>query len=51
MFGEDRLVEFVRHHRSAKPSMFIGDLIDEIKRLTGRPEPADDLTVIALRKE
>lgn len=51
MFGDKRLIEFVSHHRTKKPATLIGDLIDEIKNFSGRPEPEDDLTVIALRKE
>ena len=50
LFGEQRLLEFVRDHHREQLSTIIHGLIREIDRFTTLPEPADDLTVIALRK-
>ncbi len=50
MFGDKRLVKFAQNHRKEEPSTLILKLLEEINQFTKLSEPADDLTVIALRK-
>jgi sigma-B regulation protein RsbU (phosphoserine phosphatase) len=50
MFGDERLIEFVRTRRSDSVKEIIEDLTNEILVFSDRPDMADDFTVMALRK-
>ena len=50
MFGDERLVEFLTNRRTAPLDALVEELTDEIQYFSDRPDPADDFTVIALRK-
>lgn len=50
MFGDERLVEFLRNRRTEPLATLVDELTDEIQYFSDRPDPADDFTVIALRK-
>lgn len=49
MFEEDRLVKFVRDHRSEPLSSLLGGLVAEVRRFSKDSVLVDDLTTIALR--
>jgi serine phosphatase RsbU (regulator of sigma subunit)/uncharacterized glyoxalase superfamily protein PhnB len=47
-FGEERLLEALREHRSAPPRELVGRIIDEVRRFSPG-EQHDDLTLLAAR--
>ena len=50
LFGDEKLVEFVRQHKSEPTSSLLDTLLQEVQQFSGKLELDDDLTVIALRK-
>ncbi len=50
MFGADRLAQFLRDHCTEPLDMLIGSLLAQVRLFSGRPEFADDSTVMAIRK-
>lgn len=50
MFGDERLIEFVRQRRNDPVKDIIEDITNEILLFSDRPDMADDFTVMALRK-
>jgi sigma-B regulation protein RsbU (phosphoserine phosphatase) len=50
MFGDERLIEFVRRRRDDSVKDIIESLTNEILVFSDRPDMADDFTVMALRK-
>ncbi len=51
MFGEERLERFLADHRARPVEDLLNGLVESVLSFTGKPEAADDLTVIALRKK
>jgi sigma-B regulation protein RsbU (phosphoserine phosphatase) len=51
MFGEDRLIEYMRSHRTDSFDLILTDLVCEVEQFTDCSKLQDDLTVIALRKK
>jgi sigma-B regulation protein RsbU (phosphoserine phosphatase) len=51
MFEDARLEEFCVAHRDESPKAFVEKLVSEVTAFSGKSEPDDDLTVIALRKK
>jgi sigma-B regulation protein RsbU (phosphoserine phosphatase) len=49
MFEEERLIDFVKNHRSDSPSKLLDDLVDRVREFSKEGILADDLTVIAFR--
>jgi sigma-B regulation protein RsbU (phosphoserine phosphatase) len=50
MYGEDRLVDFVRTNRSLPCEKLVDSLIHEVHSFTGSTVLEDDCTILALRK-
>ena len=50
MYGEERLIEFIRRHRNDDFKMVLDALLHDVQSFSGRTGFEDDLTVIALRK-
>lgn len=50
MFGDERLAEYLQARRDQPLRRIVDDLTDEVLQYSDRPEPADDFTVIAMRK-
>jgi sigma-B regulation protein RsbU (phosphoserine phosphatase) len=50
MYGDDRLMNFVKTYRSDPLQSFVDALLAEVRSFSERPELGDDFTVIALRK-
>lgn len=50
-FEEDRLIKFVRQHRTDSPGTIIDSLLQDVLDFTGSSQPMDDMTVILLRKK
>lgn len=51
LFGESRLIEYLKTHRKDDASELLTGLLGELRRFTGKAELDDDLTMIALRKQ
>jgi sigma-B regulation protein RsbU (phosphoserine phosphatase) len=49
-FGEDRLIGFVRNRSRDSLDDLLNGLLDEVRFFSERPELADDVTIIAMRK-
>ena len=50
MFGEERLIEYIKNRREEPIDSFVDTLISELQSFSEKPELDDDTTVIALRK-
>jgi sigma-B regulation protein RsbU (phosphoserine phosphatase) len=50
MFGEERLIEYIKNRREEPLDIFIDVLISELQSFSEKPDLEDDTTVIALRK-
>jgi len=50
MFGEIRLIEYIKNRRTEPLDSFLGILLSEIQSFSEKPDLEDDTTVIALRK-
>jgi len=50
MFGDERLIEFLRNRRDDSVKEIIESLTNEVLLFSDRPDMADDFTVMALRK-
>lgn len=50
MFGEERLIEYIRNRRDEPIDSFLDVLLSEIQSFSERPDLEDDTTVIAFRK-
>lgn len=50
MFEEQRLLDYVNHHKSQSPAEIVAGLLDEIRAFTGHSDFDDDLTVVAIRR-
>jgi serine phosphatase RsbU (regulator of sigma subunit) len=51
MYGVDRLTRFLVDHRSEPLDLIIENLLADVRFYSGRPEMADDFTIIAIRKK
>lgn len=50
-FEEDRLIRFMRQHRTESPGTIIDSLLQDVLDFSGNSQPMDDMTVILLRKK
>jgi sigma-B regulation protein RsbU (phosphoserine phosphatase) len=50
MFGEERLISYIKNRKSEPFDNFVDILLSEIQSFSEKPELEDDTTVIALRK-
>lgn len=48
-FGEERLVESVRKHRSQSVDVFIQSIIDDVRAFAGNAPQHDDMTIVAVK--
>jgi serine phosphatase RsbU (regulator of sigma subunit) len=50
MFGADRLLQYTQEHQAESLGLLVENLMAQVRFFTGRPEFADDFTIVALRK-
>ena len=48
-FGEDRLLESLKSSQDLQPSEVVQQLLAHVHQFVGDTEPADDLTLLALK--
>lgn len=50
MFGEERLIEYIRNRSASPLEIILEGLLNDVRNFSGKKEPGDDFTAIALRK-
>lgn len=50
-FGEERLLDFVKHHSGLRPTDFVKQLDEEIAKFTGGIPQNDDITLVVIKEK